>query len=55
MAPDGWKEISLGDVIKDSAFGPRFSSNLCFKGIWKNVNLSSLANITMGSSPKSES
>jgi type I restriction enzyme S subunit len=28
MVPNGWKAITLGDLVTDSAFGPRFSSNL---------------------------
>ncbi len=28
MVPNGWKAITLGDLVTDSAFGPRFSSDL---------------------------
>lgn len=28
MVPSGWKAITLGDLVTDSAFGPRFSSDL---------------------------
>jgi len=28
MVPNGWRAITLGDLVTDSAFGPRFSSDL---------------------------
>ncbi|EMF4701493.1 restriction endonuclease subunit S [Serratia bockelmannii] len=28
MVPEGWKVVTLGDVIHESAFGPRFSAEL---------------------------
>ncbi|MDC2890374.1 restriction endonuclease subunit S [Psychrosphaera algicola] len=31
MVPNGWKAITLGDLVTSSAFGPRFSSDLYSK------------------------
>jgi len=45
MVPSGWKDITLGDLVVSSAFGPRFSSDLyCENGTIGTVRTTDLCN-----------
>tara|TARA_R110000851_G_scaffold86648_5_gene188545 strand:- start:3436 stop:4659 length:1224 start_codon:yes stop_codon:yes gene_type:complete len=55
MVPDGWRDVTLEDITEDSAFGPRFSSDLYSKngnvGTIRTTDLDEEGNINYNTIP----